>query len=310
HVNNQGNIKSQNDNAADDSIYEYDRNANVGNGRNGCSYKDFVAYKLKEFDGKGGAIKYSVGSLTGRALTWWNSEVITRGCEAAVGMTWEDFKALIKEEYCPSNEMLVPHLVTPETKRIERYIYGLAPQIHEMVAATEPRTIQSAILKAGVLTDEAVRNGSLKRNGEKRGESSKEGNVRGDNKKDRTGKVFATITNHVKKEYTGSAPKCTNYNFHHHPKTSCRAYTNCNRLGHFVKDCRVGPKMVNPLNARNLTAAREACYECGGTDHYKAACPRLNRAQDKEEIIQIKLWLLREVRVVGTMAIRHVEEHS
>ncbi|GKA26744.1 putative reverse transcriptase domain-containing protein [Tanacetum coccineum] len=38
------------------------------------------------------------------------------------------------------------------------------------------------------------------------------------------------------------------------------------------------PRVVNPLNSRNLTAARGACFECGGTDHYKAACPRLNRA--------------------------------
>ncbi|GJU10424.1 reverse transcriptase domain-containing protein [Tanacetum coccineum] len=47
---------------------------------------------------------------------------------------------------------------------------------------------------------------------------------------------------------------------------------------HFAKDCRTGPKMVNPLNARNPTAARGECYECGGTDHYKSACLRLNRA--------------------------------
>ncbi|GKF90397.1 hypothetical protein Tco_0274098, partial [Tanacetum coccineum] len=52
------NIGSQNDNAADDIIHEDDRNANVGNGRNKCSYKDFVACKPKEFDGKGGAVAY------------------------------------------------------------------------------------------------------------------------------------------------------------------------------------------------------------------------------------------------------------
>ncbi|GKB49448.1 hypothetical protein Tco_0900201 [Tanacetum coccineum] len=84
---------------------------------------------------------------------------------------------------------LVPHLVTPKTKRIKRYIYGLALQIHEMVAATEPSIIQSVILKVGVLIDEAIRNGSLKKSGEKRGDgedSSKEGNVKGDNKRART----------------------------------------------------------------------------------------------------------------------------
>ncbi|GJV36187.1 putative reverse transcriptase domain-containing protein [Tanacetum coccineum] len=170
---------------------------------------------------------------------------------------------------------LVPHLVTPETKKIERYIYGLALQIYRMVAATEPRIIQSAILKAGVLTDEAVRNESLKRNG---GESSKEGNAKGDNKRARTGKVFATITNPVRKEYAGSAPRCTYCNLHHNPETPCRMCTNCNRLGNFTRDCRTRPRMVNPLNARNPTADLGACYECGGTDHYKSACPRLNRA--------------------------------
>ncbi|GJS61389.1 putative reverse transcriptase domain-containing protein [Tanacetum coccineum] len=176
---------------------------------------------------------------------------------------------------------LIPHLVTPETKRMERYIYGLVLQIRRMVTATEPPTIQNAILKAEVLIDEEVRSGSLKKSGEKRGDGgdpSKEGNFKGDNKITRTGKVFAIITNPVKKEYTGSAPKCTNCPFYHFRETPCRMCTNYNLLGHFAKDCRVGPKMVTPLHARNPTTARGACYECGGTDHYKSACPRLNRA--------------------------------
>ncbi|GJT03649.1 putative reverse transcriptase domain-containing protein [Tanacetum coccineum] len=268
HVSNQGNIGSQNDKAADDSIPKDDRNVNMGNAYI-CWVEKMEAIQDISGCGDNQKVKYSSGLLTSRALTWWSSKVRTKGRKATVGMTWEYFKALMKEEYCPSKEMqrletefwnhamvraghsaytdrfhklarLVPQLVTPETKRIKR-------------------------------------NGSLKRTGERRGdgeESSKEGNVKGNNKRARTGKVFAIITNPIRKEYRGSASKCTNCNFYHNPETPCRACTNCNRLGYFARDCKAGPRLVNPLNAKNPTAACGACYECGGTDRYKSACPR------------------------------------
>nr|GEZ95322.1 reverse transcriptase [Tanacetum cinerariifolium] len=210
HLSNQGINGSQNDNASDDSIHEDVRNVNVSNGRNGCSYKEFVACKMKDFDGKGCAIAY----------TRWVVKI-----EAAQDISGCGVNQKLKY-------VVVPHLVTPETKRIEMYIYGLASQIHEVVTSTEPPTIQSAIQKARVLTDEAVRNGSLKKSCEKKEdgrEPSKEGNVKGDNKRVRTGKRGMT-------------------------------------------------KMVTPLNSRNSIEAGGACYECGGTDHYKSARPKLNRA--------------------------------
>nr|GEX08823.1 hypothetical protein [Tanacetum cinerariifolium] len=254
------------------------RSANVGNGRNGCSYKEFMACNPNDYDRKGGAIvytrwiekmksiqnmsgcranqkvKYTADSFIDKALTWWNTRVQTRGLEAAVGMTWENFKVLTSKEFCLNNEMqkletefwyhamvgaghaaytdrfhelarLVPHLVTPENKRIERYIYGLAPQIRAMVAATKPTIIQSVVLKAGMLTNEAIRNGLLKKNTEKRGnvgELSRNENVRNDNKISRTGRAFATITSPIRKEYTGTTPKCTKCSYHHNPEMPCR----------------------------------------------------------------------------------------
>ncbi|GKF80591.1 hypothetical protein Tco_0239193, partial [Tanacetum coccineum] len=63
---------------------------------------------------------------------------------------------------------LVPHLVTLESRNIERYVRGLAPQIHGIVAAMEPKTIQKVVQISSALTDEAVRNGSIKKV-EKRG---------------------------------------------------------------------------------------------------------------------------------------------
>ncbi|GKC21530.1 putative reverse transcriptase domain-containing protein, partial [Tanacetum coccineum] len=136
------------------------------------------------------------------------------------GMSWEDFKTLTREDFCPSNEMqkletelwnhvmvraghvmyidrfhklarLVPYLVTPEGKRNDRYI-------------------------AGTLTDEALRNGSIKKNPEKRGnrwEPGKDRNVRDDNKRTKTGNAFATTTNPVRRENMGTVPKYTTWSW-------------------------------------------------------------------------------------------------
>ncbi|GKD27656.1 hypothetical protein Tco_1233870, partial [Tanacetum coccineum] len=76
-----------------------------------------------------------------------------------------------------------------------------------MVIAMEPKTIQKAVQIAGTLTDEALRNGSIKKNPEKkgnRGEPSKDRNVRDDNKRTRTGNAFAITTNPVGRENTGT----------------------------------------------------------------------------------------------------------
>ncbi|GKE59865.1 hypothetical protein Tco_1510232 [Tanacetum coccineum] len=123
-----------------------------------------------------------------------------------------------------------------------------------MVAATEPTIIQRAVQKAKTLTDEAIRNGSLKNNPEKRGNSgepSKDRNERDENKRTKTGSTFATTTNPVRREYNGPIPKCVSCNLHHPPEIPCRDCFNCVHPGYMVKDCRVAPRMVNPVNARN-----------------------------------------------------------
>ncbi|GKB43467.1 reverse transcriptase domain-containing protein [Tanacetum coccineum] len=185
---------------------------NGNGGNNGCSYKAFLACNPRDYDGKGGAV----------ALTRWieKMESVQKRCrEAIIGMTWVQFKALLVEEFCPSNEMekldsefwnhtmvganhaeytdrfhelakLVPHLATPESKRIGRYIRGLAPQIRRMLQATQPTTIQSAILTTVILTDEAVRCGTLT-SSEKKNEVEETSKQRGswkNNKKAKVGK--------------------------------------------------------------------------------------------------------------------------
>ncbi|GJS28298.1 hypothetical protein Tco_0488918 [Tanacetum coccineum] len=126
---NQRNPRNQNGNAVNDNIQGDVRNVIVNNNRRGCTYKEFLACNPKEYDGKGGAIvytrwiekmesvqdmsgceenqkvKYTAGSFIGKALTWWNSLIHIRSREAAVRMSWEDFKTLTREEFCSVNEM-------------------------------------------------------------------------------------------------------------------------------------------------------------------------------------------------------------
>ncbi|GJR68028.1 putative reverse transcriptase domain-containing protein [Tanacetum coccineum] len=166
---------------------------------------------------------------------------------------------------------LVPHLVTPENKRIKRYIYGITPQIRGMVAATEPTTIQKVVQKAGTLTDEAIRNGSLKKNPEKignGGEPSKDRNVKDDNKRTRTGNAFVTTANPVRREYTGATPNYANCNLHHSPKSPCRACFNRNRLGHLAKDCKVAePSTETKGNRPNQVMANNGGQGHGNNDN-------------------------------------------
>ncbi|GJY26751.1 putative reverse transcriptase domain-containing protein [Tanacetum coccineum] len=289
-VGNQGNVGNQNGNVVNENVQENVGNVLVNGNRVGCSYKEFLACNPKEYDGKGGVV----------VLTRWIEKMESvqdmSGCsiDQKVKYTAGSFV----EEFCPSHEMqkletelwnhamvgaghaaytdrfhelarLVPHLVTPESRKIERYVYGLAPQIRGMVAATEPKTMQKAVQIFGALTDEAVRNGSIKKV-EKRGnmgEPSKDKNGRDDNKRTRTGNAFATTTNPVGRENTGAWPKCTTCNSYHAPGGPCRTCFNCNRLGYLAKDYRDVPRNVNPVNARNLTV--RACYECGSTDHVR-----------------------------------------
>ncbi|GJW02586.1 putative reverse transcriptase domain-containing protein [Tanacetum coccineum] len=178
---------------------------------------------------------------------------------------------------------LVPHLVTPESRKINRYVYSPTPQIRGMVAATKPKSMQKAVQISGALNDEAVRNGSIKKV-EKRGnmgEPSKDMSGRDDNKRTRTVNAFATTVNPVGRENTGTWPECTTCNSYHAPGRPCRACFNCNRPGHLARDYRSVPRNVNPVNARNPTL--RACYECGSIDHVRSACPRLNRARGPEE---------------------------
>ncbi|GJX48149.1 putative reverse transcriptase domain-containing protein [Tanacetum coccineum] len=232
-VGNQGNFGNQNGNMVNENVQENVENVIVNGNRVGCSYKEFLACNPKEYDVKGDAKVES---------ELWNHAMVGAG-HAAYTYRFHELARL------------VPYLVTPESRMIEMYVYGLAPQIRGMVEATEPNTIQKAMHISSALTDEVVRNGSIKKV-EKRGnvgEPSKDRSSRDDNKRTRTGNAFATTVNPVGREKTSTWPKCPSALL---PGTR-RALSHmlqCNCPGHICK------KIIEA-----------------------SACPRLNRAQGPEE---------------------------
>ncbi|GKD09782.1 putative reverse transcriptase domain-containing protein [Tanacetum coccineum] len=253
-VGNQGNVVNQNGNVVNENVYENIENVIVNGNLKIESVHDMSGCSIDQ------KVKYTAGSFVGKDLTWWNYQIRTLSREVAISMSWNDFKFMMIQEFCPSHEMqkLESELWNHAMVGAGHVVY--TDRFHEL-ARLVPHLI------SGALTDEAVRNGSIKKVDKRgnMGEPSKDKNGMDDNKRTGIGNGFATIVNPVGRENTGTLPKCTICNSYHAPEGSCRTYFNCNRLGHLAKDCRGMPRNVNPVNARNLTV--RACYECDSTNH-------------------------------------------
>nr|GFB29363.1 putative retrotransposon Gag domain-containing protein [Tanacetum cinerariifolium] len=103
-------------------------------------------------------VKFSSATLQGRALTWWNSQVVTLGLEVANRKSWGEMKKIMMEEFCPDEEVqsledelrslklrdtnisaytqrfnelvfLCPEAVSTEKKKVKAYIKGLPENI-------------------------------------------------------------------------------------------------------------------------------------------------------------------------------------
>ncbi|GJR10235.1 hypothetical protein Tco_0792887 [Tanacetum coccineum] len=215
-VSNRGNVGNQKGNMVNEKVQENEEY----DGKGGVVVHTRWIEKLESVQDMSGCsidqkVKYTAGSFVGKALTWWNSQIHT--------LSHEVNHAIVRAGHAAYTDRfhelarLVPHLVTLESRKIERYVYGFAPQILRMVATTKQKTIQKVVQISSALTDEAVRNGSIKKV-EKRGnvgEPSKDKNGRDDNKRTRTGNAFASTANPIGRENTSVWPKCTTCNSYH-----------------------------------------------------------------------------------------------
>nr|GFB10528.1 hypothetical protein [Tanacetum cinerariifolium] len=137
-----------------------------------------------------------------------------------------------------------------KSDKIEKYIGGLPDMIHASVVVSKPKTMQEAVEIATELMDKKIRTFAEHETVSKMKFENTSRNTQNQqqqsNKRQNTGQVY-TASSGEKKQYGGSKPLCAKCNYHHDgpcaPK--CR---NCNKIGHFARDCR---NTANTNNANN-----------------------------------------------------------
>ncbi|GJY77703.1 putative reverse transcriptase domain-containing protein [Tanacetum coccineum] len=177
---NKGDNRNQSGTTINDNIRGDVRNVIINNGRRVCTYKEFLACNPKEYDGKGGAIVYTHWIENMESVQYMSRCGDDQKVKYTTG-SFDDFKVLTREEFCPSKEM----------HKLETELWN-----HDMVgaghAAYTDRFHKLARLVPHLVTPEnrrRERNGLIKKNPGKRGngrEPNKDRNVRDDNKRSRT----------------------------------------------------------------------------------------------------------------------------
>ncbi|GKC33381.1 putative reverse transcriptase domain-containing protein [Tanacetum coccineum] len=167
----------------------------VGERRNKTDYRFLVKLDIMYEVSHIPSLEYVACLLQRRALTWLNTQIKTRGREAANEMTWETFKKLLVEEYCRKDKLqrleaefwnhrtkgtkiekyainfhelagMVPHMASIEEKRVDQYLLGLSPPIRRNVTSLKPTTMRAVVSLAHRLTLDIVRHGGAPKGGD------------------------------------------------------------------------------------------------------------------------------------------------
>ncbi|KAI3671895.1 hypothetical protein L1987_87092 [Smallanthus sonchifolius] len=292
-----------------------------------CSYKAFLSCKPRNFNGTEGAVGLmrwieKMESVIDISECTADCMVKTLGRQIAYQLTWEELKAMMTEEYCPRNELqkiesemwnlqmigddvagytdrfhelasLVPHMVTPEYKKVERYLWGLAPQIRSLVTSSNPMDAKSAITLAFKLRDNAVRDGLFGkketeegRSGEKRKWFGKPSNQNKNQTYRRPETMKAFVANTVEQNgYLVVRPRCDKCGYHHGGK--CTQCGKCKKYGHLAHNCRrnANPTKINQVAGKvnpGTERMNQGCFECGDPKHFRKDCPKLKNRNDNQ----------------------------
>ncbi|XP_022007897.1 uncharacterized protein LOC110907187 [Helianthus annuus] len=165
---------------------------------------------------------------------------------------------------------LVPYLVTPEPKRIARFIGGLAPEIKASVKASRPTTFRSVADLSLSLTLDAVRQRSL-RSFEEGKRKREDENSRHSDKKHRGNSDHKKNSGSNKgNQQTDEKPKCKTCQKCHFGK--CRFESKSQSQSKPIGCGICKSKEHKTLDCKKLKDA--TCYGCNEKWHIKTNCPK------------------------------------
>ncbi|GJW38091.1 reverse transcriptase domain-containing protein [Tanacetum coccineum] len=244
-----------------------------------CSYKESMSFQPINFKGSEGAVglicwfertesvfscsnytedckvKFATGTLTEKALSWWNSFTQPIGIEEAYKITWgNDLKTYVRR--FQELATLCPTIVPDSKKMIEVFIGGLPRSIEGNVTASKPQTLEEAINIAQRLMDQ--------------------------NRKQETFRSYA-VTPTENNGYIGNRPLCMKCTLNHTGPCTVKCNT-CNKVGHLTKNYR----NKGPATRSNLLPVTVTCHTCGEKGHYANQCRKTtnNNAQGRAYMLR------------------------
>nr|GEZ85564.1 reverse transcriptase domain-containing protein [Tanacetum cinerariifolium] len=136
--------------------------------------------------------------------------------------------------------------------KVERYIGGLPDMIHGSVKASKPQTMQEAIEFSNEMMDKMMLT-HVERQAEqkKKFDDPSRNNQHKQHlfKRNNVARAY-TAGPGDKKPYVGTKPLCSKCNYYHDGPCTPKC-TNCKKIGHWARDCKVRPAATNNNNPNN-----------------------------------------------------------
>nr|GFB04799.1 hypothetical protein [Tanacetum cinerariifolium] len=183
---------------------------------------------------EGNKVKFATATLHGRALTWWNSQVITLGREVANGRPWTE-------------------------KKVELYIKGLPEIIKGETTSSRPATLNWAVRLTHALMEQKIQanNERIAEGIKRKWENNNQGKHNHNN-------------SHNRDNYRNNNHHNQNNNRRQNViLINALQSENCGRMGHKAKDCR-----SKNVNSGDTVQSNVVCYKCGERGHKICACPK------------------------------------